>query len=538
DQTGDGLFTIVFKDLKSDQWLNDKILNTTGDPCWANDNSSIFYSIPDAKYRSNKVKKHVLGENSKKDKLIFHEKDSSFDLFVYKSKSGKYIFIRSFSTNSLEFLILDADKPSENFIVFQPRENGLEYSIEHYKDKFYILTNYEATDFRLMETHENKTEKDNWKEVLSHYKGNRLFSMEIFNDFLAVEEMIKGVMQIKILNLKDYSCYYIEFDEEVYSTFISMGPLSFNLNYNTEWLRFNYSSLTTPLSVIEYNMRTKEVKILNRQKIYDNFESTNYESKRLYARTEDDKYVPISIVYKKGTKDNGGNPLLLTAYGAYGGYENLSFSSNILSLLDRGFIYAIAHVRGGEELGRQWYEEGKMMQKMNTFTDFIACAELLIKEGYTKPEKMFAKGHSMGGLLMCTVSNLRPDLFKGIIVNVPYTDVVTSMLDKTSAITVFHYDELGNPKEKEVYNYILSYSPYDNISAKKYPAFLVTTGWYDSFWHGAKFVAKLRKLKTEENPVLLYTNFSAGHSGASGRNEKTKGIAMEYAFIFKLLGIH
>lgn len=525
--------SLKFKDLSTGKWLKDEIPNTTGDPVWANDNKTVFYSIPDKEGRSFKVKKHRLGDDPKNDKVVFHEKDAAFDIYVYKSKSKKYIIIRSMSTLALEYLVLNTDNPSGNFKIIQPRERGLEYSIDHYGDKFYILTNYLAENFRIMETPENKTEKENWKEILANRADAVIFNMEVFKDYLAVEELKDGLTQINILDLKNDTDHYIKFDEEVYTTHVKIHHLTINYDFETEWLRYRYSSLTTPNSVCEYNMRTGEKKILKQSEISGGFNFSTYESKRMYAVANDNKKIPISIVYKKGITLNGENPLLLTAYGAYGSFEDLSFSADRISLLDRGFIYAIAHVRGGQELGRQWYEDGKFLNKKNTFTDFIACAEHLIKEKYTNPQKLFAQGGSMGGLLMGAVANIKSELFKGIIANVPVMDVFGYLLNGAE----YEYDEIGNPNKKGHYDYILSYSPYDNIEAKKYPAMLLTTGIDDEYWGAAKFTAKLREFKTNSTQILLYTNMSAGHSGASGRLEAIKETAMEYAFLFQLIGI-
>lgn len=531
DADGEGS-TLKFKDLSTGKWLKDEIPNTTGDPVWANDNRTVFYSIPDEEGRSFKVKKHLLGENTKNDKVVFHEKDALFDIYVYKSKSKKYIIIRSLSTLSLEYLVLKADNPSEDFKIIQPREKGLEYSIEHFGDKFYILTNYLAKNFRIMETPESKTEKENWKEILPHRENAIIFNMEVFKNYIAAEELKDGLTQINILDLKNSTNHYLKFDEAVYTTHVRINHLTINYDFDTEWLRYRYSSLTTPNAICEYNMRTNEKRILKQSEIPGDFNSSSYESKRIYAVAKDNKKIPVSLVYKKGLMLNGENPLLLTSYGAYGSFEDLSFSTNRISLLDKGFIYAVAHVRGGIEMGREWYEDGKLLKKKNTFTDFIACAEHLIKERYTNPEKLFARGGSMGGLLMGAVVNMRPELFKGIIADVPFMDVLTTLINDT-----LEYDELGNPNKKEYYDYILSYSPYDNIEEKNYPAILLRTGFYDEYWGAAKFAAKLRELKTDNNPVLLYTNMSAGHDLASGRLQKIKETAIQYAFLFQLLGI-
>lgn len=530
ETTGSNGATIKFKNLSTGEFLKDEIPKTTGDPVWANDNKTIFYSIPNESSRSFEVKKHLLGENPKNDKVVFHEKDENFDIYVYKSKSKKYIFIRSLSKETKEFLLLNADNPSDNFKIFQSREKGLDYSIEHYGNKFYILTNYLSKKFRVMESPENKTEKENWKEVVPQKNDASIFSMEVFKDYLALEELKNGLTQINIVDLKNLSSHYINFEEEVYTSHVKNVHLTINFDFESEWLRYNYSSFTTPNSVLEYNMRTHEKKILKQEKISEGFEKTTYESKRIYAIANNNKKIPVSLVYKKGMFLNGENPLLLNSYGAYGSFDDLGFSSDIISLLDRGFIFAIAHVRGGEEQGREWYEEGRLLNKKNTFTDFISCAEFLIKEKYTNPQKLFVQGGSMGGLLMGAVVNMRPELFKGVIANVPTMDILTNLLEDS-----LDHEELGNPNNKNFYDYILSYSPYDNIESKKYPSILLTTGIDDEYRSAAKFAAKIRELKTDDNPILLYINMSAGHDGASGRFEAMKETAMEYAFLLQLV---
>jgi len=529
-------YTLRFKNLNTGKWLEDEIPNTTGDPVWANDNKTVFYSIPDSSGISNKVKRHYLGESYTKDKVVFHEKDQKFDMFVFKSKSKKYIIIRSLSSLSIENLVLNADNPSEEFNVFQPREEGLEYYIRHYGNKFYIRTNYNAVNFRVMETLENTTGKENWKEVIPHRPDILVFNFEVFKNYLAVDEMKKGLREINIFDLKNSTSNYIEFGEDVYTADVVKltGVFSTHFDFESDWLRYAYSSLTTPKGIYEYNMRTGERRTLKQSEVLDSYDPSAYESKRLYAIAADNKKVPISLVYKKGMVLNGENPLLLNAYGAYGDYENVNMSAKRVSLLDRGFVYAIAHVRGNAELGREWYEDGKLLNKKNTFTDFITCAEHLINERYTKPQKIFAQGGSMGGLLMGAVANMRPDLFKGIIANVPVVDLATSMFDESM---IYEYDELGDPNIKEYYDYMLSYSPYDNVQAKAYPSMLVTTGFYDFYWEASKWVAKLRELKTDSNSLLLYTNMSGDHYGASGRLEKYKQTAMEYAFLLQLSGI-
>jgi oligopeptidase B len=531
-----GWYTLRIKDLSTGEWLEDEIPNTTGDHVWANDNKTVFYSIPDSAGMSTKVKRHHLGESYLEDTVVFHEKDHRFDLFVFKSKSKKYIVIRSLSTLTIDNLILNADDPSGEFKAFQPREEGLEYYIRHFEDKFYIRTNYNAVNFRVMVTPEDKTGKENWKEVIPHRPEVLIYKVEVFKDFLAIDEMINGLTEIEIINLKNSTSNYITFEEEVYSAKVlkRIGYFSTNFNFESEWLKYDYSSLTTPRCIYEYHMPTGERRTLNQSEILGSYDPSDYESKRLYADATDGKKVPISLVYKKGLILNGKNPLLLDAYGAYGGWENVSISSKRISLLDRGFVFAIAHVRGGAEMGREWYEDGKLLNKKNTFTDFIACAEHLIGEEYTNSDKLFAQGGSMGGLLMGAVANMRPDLFKGMIATVPVPDLLTSMFDESM---IYEYDEIGNPNIKKHYDYILSYSPYDNVGAKDYPVMLILTGIYDSYWTAAKWACKLRGTKTDDKPLLLYTNMNAGHYGSTGRLEKYKQTAMEYAFLLNLAGV-
>ena len=528
-------YTIHFKNLLTGEIIPGEILNTTGRAVWANDNKTLFYTTKDETLRPYKIFKHVLGAPVSDDKEIYHEADETFSVYAYKSKSKKYLFIISNHTLSTEYRYLDADDPNGEFKIFQPREKDNLYSIEHYKDKFYIRTNLEAENFKLMETPVNKTGKDNWRAVIPHRNDVLLEGFELFNDFLVVQERKNALNHLRIIKFGDKQEHYIDFDEDVYVAYISVNP-----EFDTDMLRFVYGSLTTPWSHYDYNMKNKTRKLLKRDEVVGDFDPQNYKTERLYATASDNTRVPISLVYRKGLKKDGNNPLFLYGYGSYGYSMDPSFRSDRLSLLDRGFVFAIAHVRGGQEMGRYWYEDGKLLKKKNTFTDFIACAEHLIKEKFTNPEKLFAAGGSAGGLLMGAIVNMRPDLFKGIIAAVPFVDVITTMLDDSIPLTTSEFDEWGKKKKKEYYDYMLTYSPYDNVKAMDYPAILVTTGLHDSqvqYFEPAKWVAKLRELKTDKNLLLMHTNMEAGHGGVSGRFRRYKETALQYAFMLDQLGI-
>ncbi|MHC2991023.1 protease 2, partial [Pontibacter sp. HJ8] len=530
-------YTLRFKDLQTGELLPDRIPNTTGGAVWANDNKTVFYTMKDPSLRSFKIFSHTLGTPTSQDKEVYHEKDETFSTYVYKTKSDKYIIIGSSSTLSQEYRFVDAAKPAESFKLIQPRERGLEYDVDHFGNNFYIRTNKDgATNFKLMQTPVGKTTKENWKEVIPHRADVLLEGTEIFKDHLVLQERKNGLAQLRIKKWNDPKTdYYVDFGEEAYTASISINP-----DFDSKVLRFVYSSLTTPSSTFDYNMETKQKTLLKEQEVVGDFNKENYESKRIYATAKDGTKVPISLVYRKGLKLDGNNPTLLYAYGSYGITMNPSFSSVRLSLLDRGFVYAIAHIRGGQEMGRQWYEDGKMLKKKNTFTDYIACSEYLIQQKYTNPDKLFAQGGSAGGLLMGAVVNMRPDLYEGVHAAVPFVDVVTTMLDTSIPLTTGEFDEWGNPAEKQYYDYMLSYSPYDNVEAKEYPNMLVTTGLHDSqvqYFEPAKWVAKLREMKTDDNLLLLQTNMEAGHGGASGRFQPYKETALQYAFFLKLAGI-
>lgn len=526
-------YTIYFKDLTSGKIFSDEIPNTSGRAAWANDNKSVFYTLKDETLRPYKIFKHVLGTEVSSDELIFHEADNTYNTYAYKSKSKKFIIIGSTSTLSSEFRFLNADHPEEEFKIINPREKDLLYDVTHFGGYFYILTNNNAQNFRLMKTPLDKTTKENWIEVIPHRKDVLLQNFTLFKEFFVLNERKKGLPNLRIIKWEDNSEYYLDFGEEAYSAYVSINP-----EFDTELLRYGYSSLTTPSSTYDYNMKTREKKLLKQQEVLGDFSPENYRTERLYAAARDGVEVPISLVYRKGLEKNGDNPLLLYAYGSYGSSMNASFRSDRLSLLDRGFVYAIAHIRGGQEMGRWWYEDGKLLHKKNTFTDFIDCAEYLIAEKFTNKDKLFAAGGSAGGLLMGAILNMRPDLWEGVVASVPYVDVITTMLDDSIPLTSGEWDEWGDPRKKEYYDYMLSYSPYDQVKAQDYPAMLVTTGLHDSqvqYWEPAKWVAKLRDLKTDDNILLLHTNMEAGHGGQSGRFRRYRETALEYAFFLDLL---
>ncbi len=530
------IYTLHFKNLETGEISEESINGTTGQAAWAEDNKTIFYTVKDQEtLRPFQVYRHKPGQAQSKDELIYQEDDETFTCAVYKTKSEKYLMIGSWATLSNEYRFLDANDPEGEFRIVQPRIRELEYSVNHYEDKFYIVTNFEAKNFRLMETSVKNPGIENWKEVIPHRSDILLNSIEIFKNYLVVSERKDGLTQLRVRPWTGGPEYYIDFGEEAYTTYVST-----NREFDTDVLRYGYTSLTTPNSVYDFHMSTRERKLLKQQEVIGDFDPANYETKRLYATVDDGTEIPISMVYRKDIPENGKNPLLLYGYGSYGMTIDPGFSSVRLSLLDRGFIFAIAHVRGSQVYGRQWYEDGKFLKKKNTFTDFIDCAEFLLEENYTDKDHLYAMGGSAGGLLMGAVVNMAPELFNGVIAAVPFVDVVTTMLDESIPLTTGEFDEWGNPKEKKYYEYMLSYSPYDNVVAQDYPNMLVTTGLHDSqvqYWEPAKWVAKLRELKTDDNLLLLYTNMETGHGGASGRFQRHRETAMEYAFLLMLEGI-
>jgi len=528
-------YTIYLKDLRAGKIIDEPVPNTEGYVAWANDNKTFFYSKKDSvTLRSDRIFRHNLGTKPAKDPMIFKETDETFYTGIYKTKSDKYMVIWSGSTLTNHYQILNANDPAGKLKEFSPREKGIEYSIDHFGDKFYVVTNLDAQNFRLMETPETKTTRANWKEKIAHRKDTLLSGIEIFKDYLVLTERANANTLMRIIDQKSGKKHYLDFGEPAYVLYPSI-----NIDFNTEILRYGFSSLKTPNSTYDYNMRTKEKKLLKQQEVVGGHNPEEFETERLWATADDGTRVPLSIVYRKGIKKDGSNPTWLSGYGSYGSSSDPAFSSVRLSLLNRGFIFAIAHIRGGQEMGRQWYEDGKMFKKKNTFTDFIDCAEFLIEEGYTKPENLYAMGGSAGGLLMGAVVNMRPDLFNGVIAKVPFVDVVTTMLDKSIPLTTGEFDEWGNPEVLESYMYMLEYSPYDQVKAQKYPNLLVTTGLHDSqvqYWEPAKWVAKLRELKTDNNTLLMRTNMETGHGGTTGRFKVYREIAEEYAFVLDLAG--
>ena len=535
DTVGRRIYTVQIKNLVTGELFNDKIENTTGDSTWANDNLTLFYTRQDEQtLRSDKVFKHKLNSDSVNDSLVYFEKDDTYSVEVTKEKSKKYIVISSSSTMTTEFRTLLADQPDGDFKVFQKRVRGLEYDIAHFGDHFYVLTNKDdATNFKLMKTPELATAKENWVDFIAHREDVLIEDIDIFSHFLVITERFNGLNTIRIMPWSGEGAYYLPFESETYTAYTST-----NVDFDTDILRYGYQSMATPASIIDFNMKTKEKEVMKEQQVLGNkFDKNNYIEERVWATAQDGTKVPISMVYRKELKKDGSNPLLQYAYGSYGYSMDATFSSTRLSLLDRGFIFAIAHIRGGEDLGRQWYEDGKLLNKKNTFTDFIECSNFLIAEKYTSPSHLYAEGGSAGGLLMGVIANMAPELYNGIIAQVPFVDVVTTMLDDTIPLTTGEYDEWGNPNIKKYYNYIKTYSPYDNVKAQDYPSIYVSTGLHDSqvqYWEPAKWVAKLRVFKTDNNAIYLDTNMNAGHGGASGRFEALKELAKEFSFLLDL----
>ena len=531
-------YTIRFKNLVTGEILNTEIKNTTGGAVWANDNKTVYYSRKDEEtLRSNQIFKHTLGTDPSEDVLVYQEDDETFYTYVFKSKSKKYILIGSDSTMTSEFRFASAARGTTDFKVFQERTRGLEYAVSHYDDAFYIQTNKDkATNFKVMRTPEYQTAMQHWEDLIPHREDTLIEDVEIFKEYLVISERSNGLNKIRIKSWDDRVDYYLPFDNETYDAY----PTT-NIDFDTHILRYAYNALNTPASVVDFDMKTQEKTVLKEQEILGgNFSKDNYKMERIWAPAQDGAKIPISIVYHKDTMLDGNAPLLQYAYGSYGSTIDPSFSSIRLSLLDRGFIYAVAHIRGGEYLGRKWYEDGKLLKKKNTFTDFIDVSKFLIAQNYTSSKHLYAYGGSAGGLLIGAVINMAPELYNGVIAAVPFVDVVTTMLDDTIPLTTGEYDEWGNPNDKEYYEYMKSYSPYDNAFAKAYPNILVTTGYHDSqvqYWEPAKWVAKLRENNISNNQIIFQCNMDAGHGGASGRFEALKEVAQDYAFLLDLEGI-
>lgn len=531
-------YNIYIKNLFTGEILNTTIEKTTGSSVWASDNETLFYSRKDeVTLRADKIFKHKLHDKEINDILVFFEEDETYNTFIYKEKSKKFMVIGSESTLTSEYRILEANNPNGDFRIFQPRVRGLEYSITHYDSQFYVMTNKDdAYNFKLMQVGEDNTEMMHWKELIAHCDKTLLEGVDVFSNYLVVSERSDGLPRIKIQPWdSSIESYYLPFESETYTAYTGA-----NIDFETEILRYAYQSLKTPSSVIDFNMRTREQVVMKEQVVLGAFDKDNYVEERIWAKTQDGVKVPISLVYKKGLVKDGNNPLLLYGYGAYGATMEAYFSSIRLSLLDRGFIYAIAHVRGGEDLGREWYEDGKLFNKKNTFQDFIDCSKYVIEQKYTSSSHLYAEGGSAGGLLMGVIANEAAELYNGLIVQVSFVDVLTTMLDDTIPLTTGEYDEWGNPNEKDFYEYIASYSPYDNVKKSNYPNMYITTGLHDSqvqYWEPAKWVAKLREFKINDTLLLFEINMDTGHGGASGRFESLKEVAKEYAFLLDLEGI-
>jgi oligopeptidase B len=536
DRNGSELYTVHFKDLDTNRVFTEEIPRTYYGGAWGNDNKTFFYVVLDAAKRPYRVFRHTLGTEASKDVLVHDEKDEHFWVGLAKTRSEKYILIQSGSSTTAEVLYVDADRPQESPKIVQPRIHGIEYSVDHRGDQFYVLTNAEALQFKLVSMPVNAPAKSNWVEIIPHRNDVLLEGLDLFQDFLIVYERDRGQEKIRIQNLSDNTVEYVAFDEPVYTVSSAENP-----EFKTDTLRFHYESFLTPYSVFDYNLRTKKRTLLKEKEV-PGYDRSKYQSERIFAKASDGALVPVSLLYKKGTPKDGTAPVYLYGYGAYGANWEIDFSSDRLSLLDRGFVYAVAHIRGSGFMGRNWYLNGKMLKKMNTFTDFIAAAEHLIAEKYCDKSKIAISGISAGGLLMGAVTNLRPDLFRVVIARVPFIDVVNDMADPTIPLVVTEYEEWGNSAIEEQYRYMKKYSPYDNVAAKEYPAMLLTASWNDQrvpYWEAPKMTAKLRATQTGKNDILLKTNLGgASHTGSSGRFDQLKEVAFEYAFILDQLGMN
>ncbi len=535
DTSGSETYTLQIKDLETGEILQDQIPNTYYSVQWASDNRTLFYSVLDEAKRPFKLLKHTIGAKASADSEMFTEADDAYFLSLSKSRDGLYLFLQLASKTTTEVWFLHADHPGREFTLIHPRQLEMEYYADHHQGQFYIMTNEDAVNFKLMQVEADNPGKSNWREFIPHRPQTKISGFDLFAKHMAVYERESGLEQIRVLNLDDQSQHHIPFEEPAYSIAPARNP-----EFNTGLLRFHYSSLVTPDSVYDYDMAGRERTLLKQTKVLGGYDPTQFTTERIFAIAGDGAEIPISLVYKKGLRREGTNPLLLYGYGSYGVTIDPAFASMRLSLLDRGFVFAIAHVRGGGLLGRPWYDAGKLLQKKNTFADFIACAEHLIANKFTSKDKLAIYGGSAGGLLLGTVLNLRPDLFKVAVAKVPFVDVINTMLDASIPLTVTEYEEWGNPNDKTFYDYMRSYSPYDNVAAKDYPDILVTAGLNDprvQYWEPAKWTAKLRAHKTGDSVLLLKTFMGAGHAGSSGRYERYKDLAFDYAFILDRLGI-
>jgi oligopeptidase B len=534
DYTGRNLFKVYFKNLATGANLPESF-DIGGAFYWANDNKTLLYDTKDkTTLRNDKIWRHVLGTPQKQDVLMYHEKDETQYAYLGKSKSEQYFFINSAYTQTVEVHYLDANKPAGEFQLVRAREKDFFYDLEHWNDKFLIRTNWNAANFRIMETPVSDPKRENWKDVLPHQEDVLIDGFTVFKDYLVVAEHKGGLSQLHVVRWADKAGHYIEVGEPSYSTSIDNNP-----EFDTKTLRYNFTSMKTPATVVDYNMDTKAKEVKKVAPVLG-YNSEDYQTEFVWATARDGVKVPVSIVYKKTTKRDGNAPCHLNAYGSYGFSYDPYFNRDAVSLLDRGFVVAIAHIRGGMEMGYKWYEDGHLMRKMNTFTDFIDCAEFLVKEKYTSADRLFAEGRSAGGLLMGAVTNMRPDLFKGIVTGVPFVDVLTTMSDPSIPLTTGEYTEWGNPANKAEYDYMKQYSPYDNLKKQDYPNILVLTSFADSqvqYFEPAKYVARMRDLKTDKNVLLFKTNMAGSHGGASGRFKRLEERSMQYAWMMGLLGI-
>jgi oligopeptidase B len=534
DNTGFRQYRLHIRDLRTGKDLPE-VVEDVGSITWANDNKTLFYTVKDSAKRPYRLYRHRLGTETKNDELVYAEKDERFDVSVHRTRSGKYLLLMSTSHTTSEARYLDANNPAGEWKLIAPREQGVEYYLDHLGDNFYIRTNDKGRTFRLVSAPVSNPGKDNWKEVVPARPDVMLSGFEAFQDFYVLEERENGLPQITVVNLATGAKKRIEFPEPIYSA----SPQT-NREFKTGAFRYSYQSLVTPSSVFDYDVKKHTSTLLKQNEVPGSYDKTKYKSEWVWATARDGTKVPISIIYRKDLKKDGANPLYVTGYGSYGISQPIAFSSTRLSLLDRGVVMAYVHIRGGGDLGKPWHDAGRMMHKMNTFTDFIDCTEYLVANKYGARDKIAIEGGSAGGLLMGAVTNLRPDLFKVVIAHVPFVDVMNTMLDASLPLTVGEYEEWGNPNEKPAYDYMIQYSPYDNLQKTAYPAMLVKTSFNDSqvmYWEPAKYVAKLRTLKTDNNPLILKTNMAGGHGGSSGRYERFKETAFDYAFILTQLGV-
>lgn len=536
DDKGSERYDLRFKNMETGELYDDVIPAMSGNAVWANDNKTVFYTIPDPTWRTYRLYRHTLGDDPANDVLVYEESDERFWIGVGKTRDDAFLVVASGSSITDEWYYLDANNPTGEFRIIKPREEGVEYTIAHHDDTFYIWTNEDgAYNFKLYKTSDQTPGRDSWVEVLPHRENVMLAGVDLFKNHMVIMERENGLQTLTIRNLASGEEFKVDFPDAVYSYAVNANP-----DFNTSILRFNYYSFLTPRSVFDYNMDTRERTLLKQQEVLGGYDRDEYQDERIMAPARDGAMVPISLVYKKGMERDGSNPLYLYGYGSYGYAMDPYFSTSRLSLLDRGFIFAIPHIRGGDEMGRKWYEDGKLLKKKNTFYDFIDCADYLCDEGYTSHDKLVISGGSAGGLLVGAVVNMRPDLAAVVIGSVPFVDVMNTMLDATIPLTVIEYDEWGNPNVEEYYHYMNSYSPYDNIGDYEYPNMLIQSSLNDTrvqYWEGTKWAAKLRAHNQSDNRLLLKTNMGAGHGGSSGRYDYLHELAFEYAFVLDCLGI-